>query len=591
MKQLIYLLTGFILITGLNPAWAQDANNPSAPPAAAVSGAGVSLNGDSVPATLGSQNPSQAEGEKAPAPSRSASVPKFSLPDVVITGENELTIGAKRTGSIENDVTWGAENLSQIDRSTDDMPGLEKSLTALSTQETGPSHDAAFILHGGGGIPAALEGWGLFGENFKDLDLLLAGSYSAWDGQTTGASFDGDQKYRFGGDFKLIPVENTNLRLSIYSTQVSATLPYQNAIQEIHQGLDINAGLSLKWSSLWRTEILFNGKITTLNYWDQTSLANQIQEFNGRIRLFGEEINSFWDAFTLEVGSNQASSDFTLAPNNSYNLTWASAQTRFNLSENFDLTAFVESQSGNGPNMDSKAFPAVSFRWRLLDDTQITAYWKTARAPDGFYDTFMDREHVSALSELPGTTENTGEWGGCLTEKFDENKFLNLRASTAQFKNYYQWTDINPLSPDYIEVYTPVPSVEIDRISADFQWKLDELWKTDWAYQWTQGTNNSGNNLNLTFLPQHQGIVSITRSDDQWNATLSLVAASDRQALDAASLDLPAYATLNVSAAYHVSRGFSLWMKGDNLLGTGYTLEPGYLEPQFYLRGGIEVVF
>ena len=103
------------------------------------------------------------------------------LPDVVITGENELTIGAKRSASVENDVSWGAQNLTDINRSNDDLPGLDKSLTALSTQETGVSRDATLILvHGGGGIPGTLGGWGLLGKDFTDMQFLLSGYYSTW---------------------------------------------------------------------------------------------------------------------------------------------------------------------------------------------------------------------------------------------------------------------------------------------------------------------------------------------------------------------------------------------------------------------------
>ena len=584
------LLTLFLFLAITGAVGAQDAATPVAQPTAAAV-APTPEGSDFVPASISGQNPSQAESDKAPATNKPAAVPKFSLPDVVITGENELTIGAKRTESLENDVTLGAENLTQLNRSTDDLPGLNKFLTALSTQETGASQDTALILHGGGGIPGTLGGWGLFGQELTAVQYLLSAYYYTWGGEATNGSFDEDQKYGFGGEFKVITSDRTTFRLSLYSQQVDATLPYQNALEETHQGLTMNADLNYKWTNVWRTELVVDGKITTLNYWDLSASSNQAQEFNERLKLIGEEIDPCWNAFTLEVGDWKDTSNFTATANNAYNLAWASVQTRFDFGDNLDLTASLEGQSGDNATLSGKLFPAVNIRWRPLEDTQLTAYWKTARTQYSFYDTFMNAEHVSPQSGLPTATEIMGEWGASLTEKFDQYILLNLTASTAQLQNYQQWTDINPANPDDIEIYSSVPSVQLNRFTADLQWKWNDVWKTDWVYQWTQGLNQSGDGLNLTFLPTNQGSFSITRADDQWEATLSVVLASDRQCLDAASLDLPAYATLNLSAGYHITRGFSLWFQGDNLLGASYDLQPGYLEPQVHLRGGIEIIF
>ncbi len=541
------------------------------------------------PATLGSQSPSQSEEEKAPVGSKPTAIPKFSLPDVVITGKSELTIGAKRLTTLGNDVSWGAESLTQVNRSTDDLPGLDKTLTALSTQEIGAAEDTAFVLHAGGGVPGTLGGWGLFGKDYTDFQYILYGYYSTWGGETTNGATDGDQKYRFGGEFKLTPDKDSHIRLSVYSAQVQDTLPYQGAVTEVHQGLDTSADIGWKWANHWRSDVLFTGKILTLNYWDQTPLSNQGQEYKGTFKLLGEGIDPFWDSFGLEGGDYQANSNFVAPPNSTYNLAWVSLSAGLVVAPEVKVTGTLEGQSGNQPSLNNKLFPAVQLRWHLSEPTLLTFYWKTSRSLDSFYDTFMNMEHISPESELPSASEVTGEWGGKWTQKLDESLVLVLSGSTAQILNYHQWTDINALNPNYIETYSSLPSVQITKAKADLQWKLDPVWSADLNYQWTTGVDNSGSNFNLTFLPQHQGMVSLTRADEEWDATVAVVAASDRQALAGADLDLPAYATLNLSADYHFDRAFSLWLKGDNLLGLNYVLEPGYLEPQFHVRGGIEI--
>jgi outer membrane cobalamin receptor len=95
----------------------------------------------------------------------------------------------------------------------------------------------------------------------------------------------------------------------------------------------------------------------------------------------------------------------------------------------------------------------------------------------------------------------------------------------------------------------------------------------------------------LTNLPAHRGIISVYRGDDQFEARLSLQGFSDRQAYDTTSVTLPAYLTAGIDATYHLSKTFSLWLNGDNLLGQSYQVQPGYLEPQFHVRSGIEVIF
>src|ERR1035441_3692250 len=128
------------------------------------------------------QKPSQGEGEKAPFQNRPTAVPEFSLPEVVITGENELTIGAKRLDRKEDDVTLGSHDLTGVERAFDDLPGLNKTFTALATEEAGPPEDTALVLHLGGGIPDTYGGWGLFGQQFKNVQYLLSGFYSNWGG-------------------------------------------------------------------------------------------------------------------------------------------------------------------------------------------------------------------------------------------------------------------------------------------------------------------------------------------------------------------------------------------------------------------------
>lgn len=97
--------------------------------------------------------------------------------------------------------------------------------------------------------------------------------------------------------------------------------------------------------------------------------------------------------------------------------------------------------------------------------------------------------------------------------------------------------------------------------------------------------------MNITALPQNRGVLSLYRGNDTWESRLEFVMVSSVNAFAKAGGTLPGYNTLNLSATYHLNKSFSLWLQGENLLGEVYQIQPGYSEPQYHIRGGIELIF
>ena len=258
------------------------------------------------------QVPSQGEGEKAPVSARPTSVPEFSLPEVVITGENELTIGASRLDRQENDVTLGSHDLTGIERGLNDLPGLNKTMTALSTEEAGPSKDSALVLHLGGGIPGTYGGWGLLGRDFKDIQTLLSGYYSTWAGQTSGPGLDGDQKAGGNLDMRFLPGEKLSFRIEGGYDYNQANLPYENSSSETRQGINFNGEALLKETELSQAQLKVNYTTTQLNGWDQALLSHQANELETQIRWEGENLNPFIENLSVEGGYRYAISNFPL---------------------------------------------------------------------------------------------------------------------------------------------------------------------------------------------------------------------------------------------------------------------------------------
>ena len=537
------------------------------------------------------QKPSQGEGEKAPLQNRPAAVPEFSLPEVVITGENELTIGAKRLDRKENDVTLGSHDLTGVERAINDLPGLNKTFTALTAEEAGPSKDTAFVLHAGGGFPGTYGGWGLFGQEFKDIQYLLNGFYSTWSGEKTGPGWDGDKRFGYGLDLNLFSSQPFSIRLTGDISQTDAELPYQGSIRELHQGSDLGGTLHWKISDWVQAQVKISNQATTLSYWDMGPLRNQTQELEGQFKLTAEDLDPLINRLGLEIGARHSSSDFTAPAIGAYDWAWFGFQGVLKRGENLSLTAKLQGQAGNGVDLPLKFFPVLDLMWRFFGQSQLNLYWRTDRYVDSFHETFMDKEHIAPAAGFPLSSEVTGEWGGRLTQKLSENITASLSASEAQIRHYHQWTDLSPAAPDQIQTYSTLEQVQITKAGANVQWNFMKDWQAAASYQWTRGVNNSGDGLNLTGLAGHKGVLSLYRGDEKLETRLEGQVFSSRQAFDSASAALPAYWTLGLDATYHISKTFSLWLNGDNLLGQNFEIEPGYLEPRFHFRGGVEIIF
>jgi len=553
----------------------------------------AAVTAESNPAVLApnaNQKPSQGEGEKAPVQARPTAVPDFSLPEVVITGENELTIGAKRLDRKENDVTLGSHDLSAAERAVNDLPGIDKTFTALSTEESGPAKDTALILHAGGGTPSTYGGWGLFGQQFKDIQYLLSGYYSNWGGQATGTGFDGDRKYRFGLETNILPSDPLSFHFAGSYGQTDAELPYQNSLRELHQGLDLNGDSRWKLSDLVQVQAKVSYQTTALDYWDSTPENNQTQELEGHLKFSADDIDPVFNRFSLEVGGRHATSDFLTPVVGAYDWGWVALQAYVKNGESLGLTAKLQAQGGDGLDLPFKLFPSVDLMWRAFQSSQLDLYWQTDRYVDSFYKTFMDTEHISPEGGFPSPTEVTNEFGGRFTQKITERIIASVSGSVAQISNYHEWTDINALMPVNIQDYATLSNVQILKIGANIQWSFMKNWQAAAAYEWKQGTNNAGDGL-ITGLPTNRGVVSLYRGDDKLETRLSVQGASETQAYQSLPGTLPAYITLNLDATYHWTKELSLWLAGDNLLGQGYYLQPGYLEPQYHIRGGLEVIF
>ncbi len=547
---------------------------------------------EQAPQTL-NQKPSQAEGVTAPAASKPTEVPQFSLPDVVITGDNELTIGAKRLERPENDVTLGTRDLSDLNRSSDDLPGLDKTITALSTEDTGSPRASALILHLGGGDLGTYGGWGLFGQSFQSFEYLLTGGYSNWGGEPAGPGHDGEERAKIGFDGELLPQGPLNLDFSANVEKADAELPYENSSSETRSGLNLKGTLTTKLSNFTDLNFQIQDEQTQLTTWDLNLSQASVNELEGKGRLSFDEINSFLENISLEAGGRDGtSSDLPPGAVSDYHWGWMEASAQWKLGDEGTLTTRLQGQGGGGGlDLPLRFYPSADLYWHLFEDTQLEFNYTNSRSIDDFYQSYMESDHVSDSAGFALPTERINEFGVKWTQKVTDQSIFSIFGSDGEISNYHQWTDLLPSGAvTYIQDDSTIGLIDLKKAGVNFQFDFDRNLALSAKYQWEEGTNKS-DGQNLTELPADQFWAALLKTEDNWDAKIGLQWVSARNAFATRPDQLPAYWTLGFSGSYHFERALSLWFSAENLLGESYQLEPGYDEPRFYTQAGIELIF
>ncbi|HET9870356.1 MAG TPA: hypothetical protein VFR02_07670, partial [bacterium] len=509
-----------------------------------------------------------------------------------ITGENELTIGAKRLERPEDDVTLGTRDLSDLNRSPDELPGLEKTRTALSTEDTGASRDRAAILHLGGGNLDTFGGWGLLGQSSPLFQSLLSGGYSSWGGEPAGGGSDGEERYRLGFDGTLFPRGPWTFRFSGGGAALNAVLPYEGSQVETHRAYHLEGGAGGKLSDFSRLDLEVRDEQTDLSTWNGGQTLTSANEFQARGKVEFDEIDPFLRSLSLNGGLRKGSSGgFAPADAKGYRQEWLGASCQWKAGD-LDLTTSLQGQEGGeGLDLPLRFYPSARLLLYLPESAQLEVGYLNSREVDDFQEDDQDRAHLSDAGGFVPPTEHQNEWSLKWTQKVSETAIFSVFGSDGEIIGYHQWSDqAGPGPPSYLQGLTTLGRVELRQAGANFQFDFDRDTALSVKYQWQQGLD-PGDGRGFTDLPEHQVRASLQTGEEVWDAQLGFTWASSRRAFEDRPGDLPAYWTLDLSGDYHLDRAFGLWAKVENPLGETYSLQPGYEEPRFYGRAGVEFSF
>ena len=538
--------------------------------------------------------PAPGESEKAPTAVKPSAKPQFTLPEVVITGDNQLTIGAKRLERHEEDVTRGSQELRGLSRSENDLPGLENQRTGLSALSPEAARNTVAILHGGVGTPSAWEGWGLLGMQMNGFRALLDAMGDQTGGVSVGNGKILQRMMGWGGVLQAEPSDDLQLRFSRDYQGHRNDLPYQsgteNRLASVTEG-----DLLFRFATNWKAEV-------KAFYWDTVLEPGSFKpegfhtiEREGRARVEWDTQGKFFENLWAETGGRSSDGNFdsplpdTLDILNRFDAAWGRAGLRLALLSKVSMELSMGATRLGGLDLPVKGEPKIELEILPDEATLIRLHGRAARTLPLFQETQGAAAYTLPLLgfSTPGFIKKEG--GADVERRLTEHLTVSLGARAWDEDNRAQWSETTFLlnRPEWesiplIRCWEGKMGLKAD-LGNEFGFLLDG--------RLSKAENRSGDGQTVTGWPSQQGSATLSRKTQKDYIGLTAKGVSSREADAWGGAVLPAYWTLSMEARRALSSRWTVWANADNLNGQRYEIIPGYPEPRFFLRAGLEVIF
>ena len=565
---------------------------PSSPlkrPSEEPDGAAMISTAKSNPSLAGKRTP--ATGDKAVPKLRPTQVPEFDLPEVVITGENRLTIGAKRLERRTEDVTLGTRELRGLDRPVNDLPGLEKSLTALSMDAGRGSKDTTFILHAGGGRPSCWGGWALWGQEYGMFRYLLSADTSDGRGEIAGPGRMREKRRGYGVDLRFRASRDMDFHLSrIYSARTE-DLPHLSSREERRGASFVANG---EWRLTENVKARLNAESNDLPIdlgIGNGTLHMRIREPKASLLIITDVRHPLVEGIDLSGGFRHAMGNFLPGAVNGYRLGWADLTVRLKAGERVRaLTAFRHTRTSTFDS-PKRLDPRGEISLLAGESTRLSLSARRERIAYDLVEHFLREPYTFPADGFLPPLDIERQFGVEIVRKVGERILLTLSGSQGRWGDRMQWTDASSgMEPLFLRVPQVLKVVDFHQAASRLEFDLRDGWSIDWAQSWILAQDVAGDAW-LTDLPRHAGALSLTRKTGKLEAVAGVTGNSTKNAFGNRPGTYGSNLTGNLSVRYAQSRSLTLWMAGRNLNGARFETAPGYAAPRFHITAGIEVVF
>jgi hypothetical protein len=531
------------------------------------------------------------QSKKAIVPSKSHSfqVPEFKLPEVIITGKNELTVGANHFDEPLSNITLEAQTLQTMNRSINDFPGLDKKYTALNLVQPHAENKNVAIVSLDGGVPGMFGGWGMFGQEIEHMNYLLSLYDSQFSGVSINKNYNTSQTWGFSLKSNIDVTSNSNLNFKDAWSKNQFNLPYENNAQEIHQGNNFLAGFTLNWTNNLNSKIYFNNQQLLLNYWNQNVQGGFNTETFENFKTAFTTRNTIIKLVSIGIFHKSSITSFPNILNPEYDVSGIKAETHIRFSKRLMFWAIGDFQQWNNLTPSSNYFLNLGSEFNISNITQFKFQYDKGEKIPSFYNTYLAQPYIAVVNNLE-PTNIANEFQEELEHQFMSFLIGSLKLNQTTWNTYQQWTSISQINTSYfIQVPNYLNNIYIENASVNLTWNFNSSWLGQAQYIWTYGKIGN-NSIFLTNLPMSKTLIRIKYRKDPFAVRLDYWIVSKRNAFETQTSPLSPYALLNLKASYHPLKSMSIWIKGYNLLGEHFELIPGYLEPRFLTMLGVTVI-
>lgn len=528
------------------------------------------------------------ETEKAPAAVKPAAKPQFTLPEVVITGDNQLTVGAKRLERREDDVASGSKELRGLSRSENDLPGLEKQRTGLEALSPESERDTVAILHGGAGTSRSWEGWGLVGTRLKGFQVLLSGSGDQYGGVSLGTGKNRQRAEGWGTVIQADPLDSLQVKFTRDYGRGRNDLPYQGGLEN-RRGSTNELGAEYRFASTWKAGV-------TGRFWDSVlesglpaSAEFRTVEREAVGRLSWEAGHPWLARAWAEGGLRSSDGNFDAGALNGYRAEWARAGLRLEPHPKAALELSMGATRFEQVALKTKGEPQALLEILPDDSTLVRLHAKAERNLPVYRDTVIPVAYTLPLAGLTAPSFIRKEGGIDVDRRLTRRLTFSAGGRAWAEEGHSQWSSepIEPTRP----VWSSLPLLHCWEAKAGLRADLGRSFGLTAEGKWSEAHSADGTGLLATAWARRQGTAVLFRKTAKDTIALTARAVGAREACATGGTLLPPYWTLSIEARRALGRVLTVWAKGDNLTGQRYEILPGYPEPRFFGRAGIELIF
>lgn len=571
----------------LSPAWFQGAAAATADRTGELSGEPATPK-TQAPAAPGMQEP-EARMPTKNLPAR----PALKMPDVVVKGERQFRVTAEKRELLMLDPMSGTKEIPS-DLASVAIPGL-------NTQKGAPAADTVSaknylaLLEAGGGTSRQGEGRVVVGQEFESINYLFQGNYLA------GESSDGfgiapfGQKGSAGLDVRATPLSNLNLLLSLLGQGESQRQPVAaSAWGDWLERTNTGVGLQGEWAFASRSNLKVSGFYQNFEEQGAGASAVPLPQLDARIvegkveyeQNVGHVLNdglSIWARLSLD--KQDASLSRTPGAGEVSELKKTlEVVSRFRPATFLLLDAGVQLDDYSGVNAQSTAHVQARVSGILPTGSVLYAETHPGLRWRPVSDWAYEQPHP-VVGLLPGPEEVNSDWHA----GWRQNWVGVVSSDVAWFRQDAHatpvWMDANR---DGLFEYVNLDTTRAQGVQAGLEVRYSGTLSQNANY--TYRLADAGAEAHVPYVPQREFSTELRWSRTPWEISVGYHYLGERFSLpgsDAATLT-PAH-LLGSKADYEITRGWNVFARLDNMLGSTWEEWSGYPARTFAVLAGMRL--